>query len=305
MSRPRILLTGANGQVGWELQRTMSCLGEVTVLDSKALNLADADAIRQKVRAIAPQIIVNAAAYTAVDKAETEVDRARAINATAPGVLAEEAAKLNAILVHYSTDYVFNGSGSTPWREDDVCDPLNVYGSTKLEGERLIQASGCRHLIFRTSWVYGARGSNFLLTMRRLMRERPELKIVADQMGAPTWCRDLAEATAQVLSVVGTNTFKDDNSHPWGVYHMTNSGVTSWHGFAQAIQSLDTPDKSHASAHLLAIASSEYPTPAQRPSNSRLDNDKLERVFGLRLQDWSTALALCMEQEAIKVGQTR
>ncbi len=303
MSRPRILLTGANGQVGWELQRTMSCLGEVVALDSKALNLADADAIRLKVRAIAPQIIINAAAYTAVDKAETEVDRARAINATAPGVLAEEAAKLNAILVHYSTDYVFNGSGSTAWSEDDVCDPLNVYGATKLEGERLIQASGCRHFIFRTSSVYGARGSNFLLTMRRLTRERPELKIVADQMGAPTWCRDLAEATAQVLSVVGSNSFEGDSTQPWGVYHMTNAGVTSWHGFAQAIQSLDTPDNTHASAHLLAIPSSEYSTPAQRPSNSRLNNDKLERVFGLRLQGWGTALALCMGREAINVGQ--
>ncbi len=294
MSRPRILLTGANGQVGWELQRTLGCQGEVFALDSKALNLADVDAIRHKVRAIAPQIIVNAAAYTAVDKAETEVDQARVINATAPGVLAEETARLNAILVHYSTDYVFNGSGAIPWREGDACDPLNVYGSTQLEGERLIQASGCRHFIFRTSWVYGARGSNFLLTMRRLMRERHELKIVADQMGAPTWCRDLAEATAQVLTVVGSNTFEGDSTQPWGVYHMTNAGVTSWHGFAQAIQSLDTPDNTHASAHLIAIPSSEYPTPAQRPSNSRLNNDKLELVFGLRLQDWRTALALCM-----------
>jgi dTDP-4-dehydrorhamnose reductase len=302
MSRPRILLTGANGQVGWELQRTMSCLGEVVALDSKAFNLMDTDAIRHKVRAIAPHIIVNAAAYTAVDKAESEADQARAINTVAPGILAEESARLNAVLVHYSTDYVFNGCGSTPWREDDTGDPLNVYGATKLEGERLIQASGCRQLIFRTSWVYGARGSNFLLTMRRLMRERPELKIVADQMGAPTWCRDLAEATAQVLTVVGSNLFERDNTQPWGVYHMTNAGVTSWHGFAQAIQSLESPNNTHTSAHLLAIASSEYPTPAQRPSNSRLNNDKLERVFGLRLQDWGTALALCMEQEAINVG---
>ena len=183
MNRPRILLTGANGQVGWELQRTLSCLGEVIALDSQALNLADAAAIRSKVREIAPQIMVNSAAYTAVDKAESEVDLTRAVNATAPGILAEEAAKLGALLVHYSTDYVFNGSGSTPWREDNACDPLNVYGATKLEGERLIQASGCRHLIFRTSWVYGARGGNFLLTMRRLMRERPELKIVDDRWG--------------------------------------------------------------------------------------------------------------------------
>ncbi|HWS03694.1 MAG TPA: dTDP-4-dehydrorhamnose reductase, partial [Gammaproteobacteria bacterium] len=223
-----------------------------------------------------------------------EEELARAVNARAPGVLAEEAARLDALLVHYSTDYVFNGSGTTPWREDDAVGPLNVYGATKLEGERAIQASGCRHLIFRTSWVYGARGSNFLLTMRRLMRERPELKIVDDQIGAPTWCRDLAEATAQVLSQIGSpiSTFSGDA--PWGVYHMTNAGETSWHGFAEAIQALDEFDETCAPAHLLPIPSSDYPTPAQRPLNSRLNNDKLEQVFGLRLQDWRAALALCM-----------
>jgi dTDP-4-dehydrorhamnose reductase len=280
------LLTGANGQVGWELRRTLSSLGEVVVLDSKAMNLADADAVSQRVREIAPSIIVNPAAYTAVDKAETEVERARAVNAVAPGILAEEARKLDALLVHYSTDYVFNGSGTTPWREDDACDPLNVYGTTKLAGERAIQASGCRHLIFRTSWVYGARGSNFLLTMRRLMHERLELKIVADQIGVPTWCRDLAEATAQVLSQTSACGFDQ-----WGVYHMTNGGETSWHGFAEAIQTLG-----ETSAHLLPIPGSDYPTPAQRPLNSRLNNDRLEKVFGLRLQDWRAALALCVDE---------
>ena len=297
MSRPRILLTGANGQVGWELQRTLSCLGEVIALDSQALNLADAAAIRRKVREIDPQIMVNSAAYTAVDKAESEVDLARAVNATAPGILAEEAASLGALLVHYSTDYVFNGSGSTPWREDDACDPLNVYGATKLEGERLIQASGCRHLIFRTSWVYGARGSNFLLTMRRLMRERPELKIVDDQMGAPTWCRDLAEATAQVLSQMMSPLFDAEKGTASGVYHMSNAGETSWHGFAQAIQALDAPDETRTPARLLAIPGSEYPTPARRPLNSRLDNARLEQTFGLRLQDWRSALTLCMGEK--------
>ncbi|MDO9268974.1 MAG: dTDP-4-dehydrorhamnose reductase [Methylobacter sp.] len=287
-ARPRILLTGANGQVGWELRRTLSCLGEVVALDSKALNLAGADAVRQKVREIAPVIIVNPAAHTAVDKAEIEAELARAVNAIAPGVLAEEAARIDALLVHYSTDYVFNGSGTTPWREDDACEPLNVYGTTKLEGERAIQASGCRHLIFRTSWVYGARGSNFLLTMRRLMRERPELKIVADQIGAPTWCRDLAEATALVLSQL-----RDANqTAPWGVYHMTNGGETSWLGFAEAIQALGDTH-----ARLLPIPSSDYPTPAQRPLNSRLNNDRLEQAFGLRLQDWRAALALCVDEK--------
>lgn len=294
MSRPRILLTGANGQVGWELQRTLSCLGEVVALDSQALNLADAAAIRDKVREIGPQFIVNSAAYTAVDKAESEAEVARAVNAVAPGILAEEAARSGALLVHYSTDYVFNGSGSIPWREEDVCNPLNIYGETKLEGERLIQASGCRHLIFRTSWVYGARGSNFLLTMRRLMRERPELKIVDDQIGAPTWCRDLAEATAQILSQLVSPLLAAENTTPWGIYHMSNAGEISWHGFAQAIQALDAPEETRPLARLLAIPGSEYPTPARRPLNSRLDNGKLQRTFGLRLQNWRSALALCM-----------
>jgi len=295
MSRQRILLTGASGQVGWELRRSLSCLGEVFALDSGAMNLADADAVSRKVREIAPHIIVNPAAYTTVDKAESEPERAHAVNASAPGILAEEACTIGALLVHYSTDYVFNGSGATPWREDDGCDPLNVYGATKLAGERAIQASGCRHLIFRTSWVYGARGSNFLLTMRRLMRERPELKIVADQVGAPTWCRDLAEATAQVLSQINSPRHDTDQGTLWGVYHMTNAGETSWHGFAQAIQALDELDETSAPAHLLPIPSTDYPTPAKRPLNSRLNNDKLEQTFGLRLQDWRSALALCLE----------
>lgn len=285
----RILLTGARGQVGWELRRTLSCLGEVVALDSRSMNLVDADAVRQTVREMAPNIIVNPAAYTAVDKAESEPELAHAVNAVAPGILAEEAGRLGALLVHYSTDYVFNGSGSTPWQEDDACDPLNVYGATKLAGERAIQAAGCRHLIFRTSWVYGARGSNFLLTMRRLMRERPELKIVADQVGAPTWCRDLAEATAQALSQITSPMSAANQAEPWGIYHVTNAGETSWHGFAGAIQAHDG-----AGVRLLPIPSSDYPTPARRPLNSRLNNDKLKRTFGISLQDWRAALALCL-----------
>lgn len=291
MSGAKILLTGAKGQVGWELQRTLSSLGEVIALDSQALNLTDEDALRTHVRELAPRIIVNAAAYTAVDKAEGDVEKARAVNATAPGILAEEAAQSDALLVHYSTDYVFDGSGNTPWCEDDACAPLNVYGETKLAGERLIQASGCRHLIFRTSWVYGARGSNFLLTMRRLMRERPELKIVADQLGAPTWCRDLAEATAIILGQVACHSVP---STPWGIYHLSNGGETSWHGFAQAIQQFDM-DATSTNAKLVPIPSSDYPTPAKRPLNSRLNPDKLECTFGLKLQHWQRALALCMQ----------
>ena len=292
MSRPKILLTGANGQVGWELQRTLSSLGEVVALDSQGLNLADAKDLRDKLTVLAPQLIVNSAAYTAVDKAESEAERAYAINAIAPGIMAEEAARSGALLVHYSTDYVFDGSGSAPWREEDTCNPLNVYGRTKLEGERLIQHSGCRHLIFRTSWVYGARGSNFLLTMRRLMRERPELKIVDDQIGAPTWCRDLAEATAQIISQLGSVP-NPINAELWGVYHMCNAGETSWHGFAQSIRGM-IPDETCALKQLMGIPSTEYPTPAQRPHNSRLDNTKLQKTFGLRLQDWQSALRLCM-----------
>lgn len=294
LSARRILLTGASGQIGWELRRTLGALGEIVAPDSRALDLTDAVGLRARVRAIAPTLIVNAAAYTAVDQAEAEPARAQAVNAAAPGVLAEEAARLGALLVHFSTDYIFDGSGSTPWREDAAGGPLNVYGTTKLAGEHAIRATGCRHLIFRTSWVYGMRGSNFLLTMRRLMRERPELKIVDDQIGAPTWCRDLAEATAQVLSQVVSPASGFDAAAPWGVYHMTNAGETSWLGFAQAIQALDEFDETCVPAHLVPIPTREYPTPARRPLNSRLNNDKLEKTFGLRLRDWREALALCM-----------
>ncbi|MEW5789375.1 MAG: dTDP-4-dehydrorhamnose reductase [Pseudomonadota bacterium] len=290
MSQSTILLTGARGQVGWELARTLSTLGKVVALDSRALDLTDTDAIRRVVAEVNPRIIVNPAAHTAVDKAESEADKARALNATAPAMLAEEAKKRGALLIHYSTDYVFDGSGTTPWQEDDPTGPLNVYGASKLEGEQAIAASGCHHLIFRTSWVYGSRGANFLLTMGRLMAERPELRIVADQMGAPTWCRSLAEATAQVLAQLQSPSRGADKPEPWGVYHMVNGGETSWHGFAQAIQALDAREPK---ARLLPIPSSDYPTPARRPLNSRLDCGKLERVFGVRLPDWQDALRLC------------
>jgi dTDP-4-dehydrorhamnose reductase len=301
IERRKILLTGSRGQVGWELARSLATLGDVVALDSSQLDLTDSDAIRRRVAEIKPRIIVNPAAHTAVDKAESEADLAHSINATAPGVLAEEAEKLGALLIHYSTDYVFDGSGETPWQEDDATGPLNVYGASKLVGEQAIQANCRRHLIFRTSWVYGLRGANFLLTMRRLMRERPELKIVADQIGAPTWCRSLAEATAQVLAQIEAPNRAADKPEPWGVYHMTNAGDTNWHGFAQAILDFDVPaNLANAPARLLPrllpIASSEYPTPAQRPLNSRLNNDKLERVFSVRLPDWREALRLCMDR---------
>jgi len=291
--RAKILLTGSRGQVGWELARSLSTLGEIVALDSDRLDLTDIDAIRRTVAEIKPRIIVNPAAHTAVDKAESEPQLAHAINAAAPAILAEEAEKIGALLVHYSTDYVFDGSGDAAWLEDAAKGPLNVYGASKLAGEQAIQANCQRHLIFRTSWVYGARGANFLLTMRRLMRERPELKIVADQIGAPTWCRSLADATAQILAQVGAANRGADKPQPWGVYHMTNTGETSWHGFAAAIQAFDAAENI---ASLLPIPSSEYPTPARRPLNSRLDNEKLARVFSIRLPDWREALRLCMDK---------
>ena len=283
MSRPRILLTGARGQVGWELRRTLACLGEVVALDSRTLNLADADAVRRTVRDVAPRIIVNAAAYTAVDKAESEPELARAVNALAPGILAEEAGRLGALLVHYSTDYVFDGAKAAPYSEDDPPRPINAYGRSKLAGEQAIQAVGCRHLIFRTSWVYGLRGQNFLRTLQRLAKEKDQISIVADQIGAPTWSRMIAGATALALR----------GELPDGIYHMTSAGSTSWHGFAQAILAAQG-----WAGRLDPIPARDYPLPAQRPANSRLDNGKLAAVCGLALPEWRLALALCLGSQS-------
>lgn len=287
----RILLTGGSGQVGWELRRTLACLGEVRAPKREALDLSNADSIRQAVRDWRPDIIVNPAAHTAVDKAEAEVDLAHAINAVAPGILAEEAARLGALLVHYSTDYIFDGSKAAPYVEDDAANPQNVYGRTKWAGEEAVRANSPQHLILRTSWVYGRRGANFLLTMQRLMRERPELKIVADQIGAPTWARLIAEATAQMLAQCVGPARRPD-FQPWGTYHLTSSGETSWFGFAQAIGELSGIAPL---PNLLPIPSADYPTPARRPANSRLCNAKLASTFGLRLPDWRQALELCLE----------
>lgn len=286
-----ILLTGVTGQVGWELRRTLAPLGRVVGLDSRTLDLADGQAIRRAVADLRPRVIVNPAAYTAVDKAEQEPERARLINAVAPGILAEAARGCGAILVHYSTDYVFDGSKENPYLEDDATHPLNEYGASKLAGEEAIRAAGVRHLILRTSWVYGTRGGNFLLTMQRLMRERRQLRIVDDQIGAPTWSRMIAEATAQILAQCLSPARGADRPEPWGTYHLTCAGKTSWYGFAAAIAELGR----HAT-RLTPIPSADYPTPARRPANSQLDNGKLARVFGLRLPDWREALELCLEQ---------
>lgn len=289
ISNQTILLTGKNGQVGWELQRTLAPLGRVVALGSAELNLTDTEAIRRMVRKTQPAIIVNAAAYTAVDQAESEPSLAHAVNGIAPRILAEEAANCDALLVHYSTDYVFDGQKAGPYTESDPCAPLGVYGTSKLAGEQGIKSSGCKHLIFRTSWVYGSRGKNFLLTMQRLSRERETLRVVADQFGAPTWSRLIAEASAQVLTQITHHSSPDSL---WGLYHLTCAGCTSWHGFTQAILDFSPPP---SLPHLEAIPTSAYPLPAKRPANSVLSNDKLQRTFGLTLPDWHAALALCLD----------
>ena len=281
-----ILLIGRGGQVGWELQRTLAPLGKVIAFDRPALDLADADAIRVAIRSVHPDIIVNAAAYTAVDQAETDSGVAMSINGKAPGIMAEEARSAGAWLVHYSTDYVFDGTKSTAYVEGDTPNPLNVYGRSKLAGEQAIQAVGGHYTILRTSWVYGRRGKNFLNTILRLAQEKEELRIVADQFGAPTWSRMIAEATAAILAR------KDQTT---GLFHLTSSGETSWHGFTQAILELTQTQRSR-NPKLSAIPASEYPLPAARPWNSRLSCERLAKETDLRLPDWREALALCLAE---------
>jgi dTDP-4-dehydrorhamnose reductase len=290
MSERTILLTGVNGQVGFELARSLQGLGKVVAMDRNGLDLGNLDQVRQVVREVKPALIVNPAAYTAVDKAETDVDAAMRANGEAPGVLAEEAKRLGAALVHYSTDYVFDGTKEGAYVEDDAVNPQNVYGRSKLAGEQAIAASGCDHLIFRTSWVYGTRGKNFLLTMLRLGAERDELSVVADQIGAPTWSVTIAALTANVLaqSVVAGDEWWAEKS---GVYHLTAGGSTSWHGFAQAIFDMSELPKKPV---LKPIPATAYPTPAARPANSRMSNEKLRDVFGVSAPGWREALQLCM-----------
>ena len=290
-----LLLIGKNGQVGWELQRTLQPLGPVRAMDYPEVDFADLNALRRLVREAKPSLIVNAAAYTAVDKAESETDKARAVNTLAPGLLAEEAQRLGIPLIHYSTDYVYDGSGETPRSEDTATGPLGFYGQTKLEGDQAIAASGCAHLIFRTSWVYGVRGSNFMLTMLRLAREREELRVVSDQIGAPTWSRLIAQVTATALARCWQPGQSGGVAERSGVYHLVSAGFTSWHGFAQAIFENDSRRMEHKLKTLVPIATEEYPTPARRPKNSRLDCGKIKRVFGIHLPDWREALLQVLE----------
>ncbi|WP_044873078.1 dTDP-4-dehydrorhamnose reductase [Pseudomonas sp. LFM046] len=285
----KILITGNNGQVARELRLALADKANVIALGRDRLDLANTELLRQQVRAQAPDLLINAAAHTAVDQAESEPEAAFAINATAPGVLAEEAAALGIPLIHYSTDYVFDGTGPGAYSEADAPNPLGVYGRSKLAGEQAIQAVGGQHLILRTSWVYSLHGRNFLLTMQRLLQEREELKVVDDQIGAPTWAGSIAQATAQLVEG-----WQSGNRH-WGVYHLTNQGETSWFGFASAIaEGLKAAGK--PCARLLPIPSSEYPTPARRPLNSRLDCSKLARDWHVTLPDWRSALAECLAQ---------
>ncbi|MGA7180195.1 MAG: dTDP-4-dehydrorhamnose reductase [Thiobacillaceae bacterium] len=291
-----ILLTGATGQVGWEMRRTLASLGHVVAPGRDVLDMANPDSLSTVIRRIRPDLIVNPAAYTSVDRAESEPELARAINAESVSVLAHESARLGISLIHFSTDYVFDGSKPTAYVETDRPNPLGVYGRSKLEGEQAVQASGAYHLIFRTSWVYGLRGRNFLLTMQRLACEREVLSVVDDQLGAPTWSRAIAEAAAQVLALWLSPGASDEDRHDLsGIYHMTCRDQTSWHGFARAILS-QMKDAGGQVAKLTAIKSVEYPMPARRPANSVLSNDRLSKTFGICLPHWEEALNLCLSE---------
>lgn len=283
----KILLTGKHGQVGGELARSLCALGELRALASADLDLADPDALMRVLRAYKPQLIVNAAAYTAVDKAESRPELAMAVNARAPAILAEEARRLGALLLHYSTDYVFDGQKQSPYIEADPPHPLNVYGHSKLAGEQAIQAVGCRHLILRTSWVYGLRGHNFLLTMRRLLQEGPQVSVVDDQIGVPTWSRWLAEASVQALS----HCLQERAAG--GLYHLVPAGQASWYALAQAIARHDG-----AASRLQAITSADYPQRARRPANSCLDAGRAVREFALPHPHWADLLAQCLAETA-------
>ena len=291
MQLPRILLIGKVGQVGWELRRTLAPMARLTCVDLPEIDLTSGDSIRKWVRETQPNIVVNAAAYTAVDKAESEPELAMKINGLAPGMLAEEAKRAAALLVHYSTDYVFDGSKTEPYVETDAPTPLGAYGRSKLAGDDAVRAVGGAHLIFRLCWVYGARGQNFMLTIMRLAREREKLRVVSDQIGCPTWSRMIAETTAHALR----QTLSGCDPLPYtGVYHLAASGVASWHSFAEAIVKL-MPGEARKCSKVEPIPTAEYPTAARRPAYSVLGCDKLERIFGLRLPHWDESLRQVLE----------
>jgi dTDP-4-dehydrorhamnose reductase len=291
----RLLVTGADGQIGWELRRSLMPLGEVVAMDRKACDLTNLRDLPRIIRAAAPDIIVNAAAYTAVDKAEEEEPQATLINGTAVGVLAEEARKLGALLIHYSTDYVFDGTKTTPYTEDDLPHPLNAYGRSKLSGERAIDQCGGNYLILRTSWIYATRGRNFLLSVLRLARERDELRMVADQIGTPTWAREIADATATIAQQARRE--REQGVFKSGLFNVTAAGETSWFGFAEAILGQGPARLAKPKVH--PISSQEYPLPAPRPKNSCLAGDRARARFGVAPIDWKQALTRCMADSAL------
>jgi dTDP-4-dehydrorhamnose reductase len=295
----RILLLGRTGQVGWELNRSLLPLGDVTALSRSEADFSHPLSLRNIVRASRPDIIVNAVAYTAVDKAESEEPLAHLINGDGPGVLAEEAKRSNALLVHYSTDYVFDGTKPEPYVEEDKPNPINAYGRTKLSGEQNVQTIGCRHLILRTSWVYSSRGQNFVKTILRLAQQRNELRIVADQIGAPTSARFIADVTSEILTKIQCRE-SSSASEAGGIYHLTASSHTSWHGFAQAI--LDAAKspllKANCRPTLIPIPTEQYPLPAPRPRNCRLNCDELFTRFGMPCPTWEIGVRLCLDDLA-------
>jgi len=289
----KILLFGKVGQLGWELNRSLQPLGDIVALDIGEVDFSKPESLRQIVRDINPDVICNAVAYTAVDKAEEEEELAMKINGISPGVLAEEASRVNALLVHYSTDYVFDGTKTSPYVETDKPNPLNAYGRTKLAGEIAVQSSGCDYLIFRTSWVYASRANNFMLTMLKLAQEKEELSIVSDQIGAPTSARLIADTT--ILCVQQALKEKCEGVFLSGLYHLTATGKTSWCGFTEEIVKLSRNSLNIKLKELNPILTSDYPTPAQRPMNSQLAQAKLESTFTIEIPDWQKALSLCIE----------
>ena len=291
MKNLKVFILGRVGQVGWELRHRLACLGVVTAIDYPEVDFSKPDSIRKTVRAAAPAVIVNAAAYTAVDKAESEVELAMAINGMGPGVIAEEVKRLGSILVHYSTDYVFDGTKHGPYVESDATNPLNVYGRSKLAGDEAIAAVGGDYLILRTSWVYGARGNNFLLTMLRLAKEKTELRIVDDQIGSPTTSECIAQATADILAQLLAPSGGRMQGRS-GIYNLTCAGEASWFGFAKEFLSAQV---GNATPKLIPIPTSEFPRPAKRPANSRLSCKLVEETFGVVMPDWKVALALVLE----------
>lgn len=293
----KILLTGCEGQVGWELARSLMPLGDVIAVNRRRCDLLQPERIPELIRGVMPDVIVNAAAYTAVDQAEREESTATIVNAGAVGVLAQEARRAGALLVHYSTDYVFDGTKSTAYTEQDAPCPINAYGRSKLKGEEAIRGAGCDYLVFRTSWLFASRGRNFVKTILKLAQERETLRVVDDQIGAPTWARNVADATAHAIREVRRERITETFSS--GIFHLTARGTTSWHGFACAVvQQLRAlrPSTSLKVRDILPIASAEYPTPARRPKNSLLDGTLFKGRFGIALPNWDTALKLCLAE---------